>query len=201
MNNIRIAVLLFCIGSILSSIFLYKKLKSTEFDRDRFISNYEASLLEKDSIVNNNRLLSFSVKELRSINDSVTRELLNTAKKLKVKDKELQALYYIKSNANRVDTIKMSDTIFVKNLSIDTMIKDKWYQLDLSLRYPNSVIVSPNFISEKHVVIHSKKILRNPSKWFFIRWFQKRDVVVEVEVDEKNPYIKETQNKFIEVIK
>nr|DAG99725.1 MAG TPA: hypothetical protein [Crassvirales sp.] len=201
MTKIRLAIIFLFVGLLITSVGLYKKLKSAEADRDRFISNYEASLLEKDSITTNNRLLSFSIKELKYLNDSIANELLNTAKELKIKEKEIKALYYIKSQAQRVDTIQMSDTIFVKDLKIDTVIRDSWYQLDLSLQYPNTVVVSPGFTSEKHIIVHSKKILRKPSKCFFIRWFQKRDVVVEVEIKEKNPYIKETQNKFIEVIK
>ena len=201
MTNLKLILGIVFICSIVSSFLLFKKLKSVELDRDRYISNYEASLSERDSITTNNRMLSFTVKELRSFNDSITNELLNTSKKLKIKDKELKSLYYIKSQSLRTDTITVKDTIFVKNFSIDTTITDKWYNLNLALKYPNTIIVSPNFISEKHIIVHSKKILRKPSKCFFIRWFQKRDVVIEVEIQEQNPYIHEVQNKFIEVLK
>ena len=201
MTNLKLILGIVFICSIVSSFLLFKKLKSVELDRDRYISNYEASLFERDSITTNNRILSFTVKELRSFNDSITNELLNTSKKLKIKDKELKSLYYIKSQSLRTDTITVKDTIFVKNFSIDTTITDRWYNLNLALKYPNTIIVSPNFISEKHIIVHSKKILRKPSKWFFIRWFQKRDVVIEVEIQEQNPYIHEVKNKFIEVLK
>ena len=201
MTNLKLILGIIFISSLLSSFFLFKKLKSTELDRDRYISNYEASLAERDSITTNNRMLSFTIKELKSFNDSITNELLNTSKKLKIKDKELKSLYYIKSQSLRIDTITVKDTIFVKDFSIDTTITDRWYNLNLALKYPNTIIVSPNFISEKHIIVHSKKIIRKPSKWFFIRWFQKRDVVIEVEIQEQNPYIHEVQNKFIEVLK
>ena len=147
MTNLKLILGIVFICSIVSSFLLFKKLKSVELDRDRYISNYEASLFERDSITTNNRILSFTVKELRSFNDSITNELLNTSKKLKIKDKELKSLYYIKSQSLRTDTITVKDTIFVKNFSIDTTITDRWYNLNLALKYPNTIIVSPNFIS------------------------------------------------------
>lgn len=201
MSNLKFILGFILVLSIISSIALFKKWKATEEERDRFISNYEASLSEKDSITTNNRMLSFTIKELRSFNDSITNELLNTSKKLKIKEKELVSLYYIKSQSLRVDTILAKDTIFIKDFKLDTVLRDNWYSLNLNLKYPNSLIVSPSFTSEKHIIVHSKKIIRKPSKCFFIRWFQKRDVVIEVEIIEKNPYIKETQNKFIDILK
>lgn len=201
MINIKYILGFVFIVTLASSLILVKRLKATEAERDRFISNYEASLAEKDSITTNNRLLSFTIKELKTFNDSITNELLSTSKKLKIKDRELKSLYYIKSQSLRIDTIITKDTIFVKDFSIDTTLLDRWYNLNLSLKYPSTIIVSPSFNSEKHIIVHSKKVLRKPSKWFFIRWFQKRDVVIEVEIQEQNPYIHEVQNKFIEILK
>ena len=85
---------------------------------------------------------------------------------------------------------------------MDTTIKDEWYQLNLGLRYPNTIITNPSFISEKYIVLNYKKETINPPKKCAIaRWFQKKHKVVEVNIIEKNPYIENKQQKFIEIIK
>jgi hypothetical protein len=53
-----------------------------------------------------------------------------------------------------------------------------------------------------YVVINNKKEYnKKPSKIFFIRWFQKKHLVTEVNVEERNPYIKSKENKFIKINK
>lgn len=108
------------------------------------------------------------------------------------------------STAVKTDTICFKDTVF-KDLhtDIDTVLTDKsWYSLQLSLKYPNRISVTPSFTSEKYVMISSRKETVNPPKKFFLfRWFQKKHTVIEADVVEKNPFIQNKKNKFIEVIK
>ena len=104
--------------------------------------------------------------------------------------------------AYKTDTIQMPDTIFVPEAHVDTLIGDKWYNLRLRLDYPSTIVASPTFNSEQYVVINSKKEYnKKPSKIFFIRWFQKKHTVVEVNVEEKSPYITNKENKFIKILK
>ena len=124
-------------------------------------------------------------------------------KELNVKDKDLGAMQYILSEASKTDTVEFRDTIFsIPTLHIDTMLGDKWYQFNLELRYPNKIITTPKFISEKFVIINYKKETINPpKKCWLLRLFQKKHKVIRVEVVEKNPYIENKQHRFIEIIK
>lgn len=191
-------LLLFFIGSIytfIDSYFEYKR------EHELKVINYKALNANIDSLKHHNRILYYSVEDLEYSNDSITKELLKTKEELKIKDSRIKSLYYIKSKAEKRDTIYIKDTILRENTSIDTIISDKWYSNRLKIYYPNVITSSPSFISEKHVVINTKReTVKSPSPIFFIRWFQKKHTVVEVNVVEKNPYIKETENKFIEII-
>ena len=92
--------------------------------------------------------------------------------------------------------------MFVKDVAIDTIIGDNWYNLNLKLKYPSTIMVSPTFVSEQYVIINNAKVYnKKPSKIFFIRWFQKKHNIVEVNIKEKNPYIKNKESKFIKVLK
>jgi hypothetical protein len=94
------------------------------------------------------------------------------------------------------------DTIFVPETHLDTLLKDQWYSLRLQLDYPATIVASPSFTSEQFVVINTKKEYNNPpSKIFFIRWFQKKHQVVEVNIEEKSPYITNKKSKFIKILK
>jgi hypothetical protein len=87
-------------------------------------------------------------------------------------------------------------------LAIDTLIGDEWYNLRLGLKYPSMIAVEPDFKSEKHIIVSSKKETVNPPKKFFLfRWFQKRHTVLHIDVVEKNPYIDVKTNKYVEVLK
>jgi hypothetical protein len=111
-------------------------------------------------------------------------------------------LQYQLSTASRTDTIQVPDTIFIPEVNIDTLVGDKWYNLRLQLNYPSTIVASPTFNSEKFVIINSKKEYnKTPSKIFFIKWFQKKHNVIEVNVEEKNPYIETKQQKFIKILK
>ncbi len=143
-----------------------------------------------------------TLKDLKTSNDSLVKELIRVQKDKKIKDKEVQSMAYQLSKASRVDTIRMKDTIFVSNLRMDTTITDKWYTLSMSMEYPSTVTVNPTFSSERYIIVNAKReTINKPSKIFFIRWFQKKHTVINVDVEEKNPYINIDKQKFIKVIK
>ncbi|MCR5139019.1 MAG: hypothetical protein K6B45_02505 [Bacteroidaceae bacterium] len=107
------------------------------------------------------------------------------------------------SEFSRKDAIVLKDTIFKEpDFRLDTLIKDNWYSLELGFRYPSTIAVQPDFISEKHIVVSTKReTVDPPSKVFFIRWFQKKHTVLNVDVVEKNPYTKNGVSRYIEIIK
>lgn len=174
--------------------------------RDKYhtaLANYKALEYSSDSITTHSRVLQLSIEELEYSRDSITNELLETFKELGIKNKKIKSLSYVKSDAVKVDTLVFRDTIFVKDTHIDTLLTDnKWYSTRLELDYPSKIVVTPSFTSEKHIVVSSKReTIKPPSPIFFIRWFQKKHTVLEVNIVEKNPYINEEENKFIEIIK
>lgn len=148
--------------------------------------------------------LQLTVDQLEYFKDSVLMELDHTRKELKIADKNLKALQHIASSFTKTDTITVpGDTIFKDpELKIDTIIGDKWYTLKLGLEYPSMVVVKPEFKSEKHIIVSSKKETVNPPKKFFLfRWFQRKHVVLHVDVVEKNPYVENEISKYVEVLK
>lgn len=144
-----------------------------------------------------------TIAQLKHYNDSIFQELNDVRKELKIKDSKLKSLQYISSNFVKSDTIILKDTIFKdKGIDIDTLLSDEWYSVRVGLRYPSSVIVTPRFRSEKNVIVSTKRETVNPPKRFFLfRWFQKKHTVLHVNVVEKNPYIVDQDNRYVEVVK
>lgn len=143
--------------------------------------------------------------QLKYSKDSVMQELDATRKELKIKDKNLRALQAIQSEFRKKDTIRITqvDTLFKESsLSIDTLLGDKWYSLKLGLRYPSTIITDPSFTSDKHIVVSSKKeTVEPPKRFFLLRWFQKKHIVLNVDVLEKNPYVQNETSKYVEILK
>ena len=168
-------------------------------------ANVKAYSNELSSSNNKNTALQLTVDQLEYFNDSVLKALDETRKELKIKDKNLKALQAVKSGFTRTDTITITqvDTLFREpSLVIDTLIGDEWYNLQLGLKYPSMIAVKPYFKSEKHIIISSKKETVNPPKKFFLfRWFQRKHVIIHVDVVEKNPYVDKESSKYIEILK
>lgn len=159
---------------------------------------YESDLAKNAERV---RVYQLTLQDLETSNDYLVQELIKVQKERKIKDSELQAVAYQLSKATRRDTITMKDTIFVENFKMDTTLVDKWYKLDMSMSYPSTISVAPTFNSERYIIVNTRKeIIGKPSKIFFIRWFQKKHRILEVNVEEKNPYIEVEQQKFIKVL-
>ena len=166
------------------------------------ISNNKAYLIENESLENDIRVFKLTVEQLNYFSDSIIQEMIKVKEELRIKDKNLERLQYIKSEATKTDSIIIRDTIFKTDVNIDTLFQDNWYSLKLKLRYPNIAIVTPSFVSDKYIVASLHKETVNPPKKYKIaRWFQKKHKVLKVDIIEKSPYIKNKQVKFIEIIK
>ena len=169
---------------------------------DKELQNVEAYRISNSGLEGSVREYQMTMDDLRASQDLLDKKLADAIDELKIKDKAIQSLQYQLSNASRTDTIQITDTIFVPEVNLDTLVGDKWYSLRLQLSYPSTIVASPNFVSEKYIVINSRKEYNKPpSKIFFIRWFQRKHNVVEVNVEEKNPYIEIKQQKFIKILK
>ena len=164
--------------------------------------NVEAYASENSKFKDNVREFQLTIDELKVSNDSINQKLFDEIKALKLKEKNVQYLQYSTSVANKVDTLVLRDTVFRTHVNLDTIVGDKWYNMKLQLRYPSTIVTEPTFKSEKYVIINTKKEYnKKPSKIFFIRWFQKKHTVVTVDMEEKNPYIVNGENRFIKIVK
>lgn len=200
---IKILVLVIVGILSISTYILYQNNKSLESQLDISKSNEKAFAIENSGLKDQNRAFQFTVEQLEYFNDSLITKMNEVRKELRIKDKDLKQMQYLLSEAQKKDTIVFRDTIFRDPLvRVDTLLGDKWYQLKLGLRYPSTIITEPKFVSEKYIIVdYRKETVDPPKKCFIARWFQKKHKVVEVEVVEKNPYIENKQQRFIEIVK
>lgn len=166
----------------------------------------EANVKAYDNLLSGNAgnaAFELNIAQFSSARDSVLRELDDTRKKLKVKDRNLKSVQKVSSDFSRTDTVVLQDTFLMENSAkIDTFLKDDWYQLHIKLAYPDTMIVSPSFKSEKNIIVSTRKETVNPPKKFWLfRLFQKKHRVLQVDVIEKNPYITNQNSRYVEIIK
>lgn len=182
------------------SVWQFKAVNSKRETAEANVKAYSSLLSEEKA---NNRGLQLTVNQLEYFNDSILKKLDDTRNELNIKDKQLKVLHYISSEFSKTDTVEIKDTIFRDpTLAIDTVLSDKWYLLRLGLKYPSTVTTDVSFVSEKHIVVSSKKETVNPpKKWWILRIFQKKHNVIIVDVVEKNPYVENTENRYIEIIR
>ena len=182
---------------------LYKTNNALKEQLSVTMSNQKAFISENTSLKNENKVFKFTIEQLNYYNDSILNKLNRATKDLGIKNENINQLQYLLSEARKKDTIVFKDTIFKESVvNVDTTLGDKWYNINLKLYYPSTIITSPSFISEKYVVFSSKKETINPpKKWWILRLFQKKHTIVEVDVIDDNPYIKNKQQRFIEIIK
>ena len=199
---IRIGVIILISLLAVSTYTLYNRNQDLKEEISVSISNQKAFIAENSSLKNENRVFKFTIEQLNYYNDSILQKMNNVRKELKIKDKNIKQLQYLLSVSTKKDTVLFTDTIFRdKELALDTIIGDKWYNIRLGLKYPNLIYTKPTFTSEKYIIVNKKKETINPPKKFFLfRWFQRKHWVMEVHIKEKNPYIKEIDNKFVEII-
>ena len=199
---IRIGVIVLTSLLAVSTHILYNRNQDLKEEISVSMSNQKAFIAENSSLKEGNRVLKFTVEQLNYYNDSILQKMNDARKELKIKDKNLKQMQYLLSEATKKDTIVFRDTLFREpTLDIDTIIGDKWYSIRLGLKYPNLITTNPTFISEKYIIVNKKKETINPPKKFFLfRWFQRKHWVMEVNIKEKSPYIREVNNRFIEII-
>lgn len=180
---------------------LSNKIQNQKEELSIVYTNLKAFEEEKDSLFNTSRVFRYTIEELKASKDSLNKQLLETKEKLKIKDRNLKYLEYQLSRASKVDTVVFKDTIFINNIKIDTIFGDKWYNLKLGIYSPNTIIVEPTFNSEKTVIgFYEKETIKPPKKFFLWRLFQRKHKVVKVTIEEKNPYIIQGKERYIEIV-
>ena len=200
---IRIGIVILVSLLAISTYILYTNNQKLKEEISISMSNQKAFIAENSSLKEENRVFKFTIEQLNHYNDSILQRMNEVKKELKIKDRDLKQMQYLLSEAQKKDTIVFRDTLFREpTLKIDTLLGDRWYQMKLGLRYPSTIITEPKFVSEKYVIVDYKKETINPPKKCAIaRWFQKKHKVIEIEVVEKNPYIENKQQRFIEIVR
>ena len=143
----------------------YSNIKRLQSELSVSKSNEKAFITENNGLKEENIAFKFTIDQLNYFNDSLTTKMNNVRKELKIKDKDLKQMQYLLSQAQKTDTIRFRDTIFIdRTLKLDTLIGDDWYNIRLGLQYPNLITTTPTFKSETYIVTSSKKETINPPK-------------------------------------
>lgn len=185
-----------------SSSVLYKKNVTLNRELAKSNSNVNAYELFNSELKDSVLVLNYTIDALNNSVDSINQKMNAVRKELRVKDNELESISRLVMTSSKKDTVTLRDTIFLKDMKIDTTLTDKnWYSLALSLEYPNKIAVHPEFNSDTYIVISSsKRIVGKPKACWIGRLFQKRHVVVEGRIVEKNPYINVNEQRFIKIV-
>lgn len=180
-----------------------KSKSSIEKKYKEAVENVKSYSEQFSTATNKNRALKLTIEQLNYSNDSILQELNASRKELKVKDSKLQSMQYVASSFTKTDTIVLRDTIFKDaKMDIDTLVSDEWYSVKVGLKYPSTIAVSPEFKSVKNIIVSAKKETVDPPKKFFLfRWFQKKHYVLNIDVVEKNPYVQNQINRYVEIVK
>ena len=198
--GITALALIFVLG--VTTYIQHKKVKSLNIELSISKSNEKAFIEENNELKDRNLAFKFTIDQINYLNDSLITKMNEVRKELKIKDRDLKQMQYLLSTAQKTDTIVFRDTLFRdRNLQIDTLLGDSWYNIKLGLSYPNLITTTPTFKSEKYIVTSSRKeTIKPPKKCAIFRWFQKKHKVVEVIIHEKNPYITNKETRFIEIV-
>lgn len=199
MKKYIIILILILVGAVAYLSYQNKQL-TTKYETS--IENIKAYDAQLSGLKDNNRVFKLTIDQLNYSNDSIINRMKEVQKELGIKDKRLQQLQYEASHAQRTDTITLKDTLFRDpQLRLDTIVGDKWFKTNLHLEFPSTIALKPEIELERYTFINGKRETVNPPKKFFLfRWFQKKHTVVEVNVREMNPYVKNKTQRFIQIV-
>ena len=199
MNKYLIISIIILVGIISFLGYTNKKLSNQYAIAYENIKAYDAEL---SGLKDDTKVYKLTIEQLNYFNDSIIKKMKVVQKELGIKDKRLQQLQYEASHAQRHDTIVLRDTLFRDpQLKLDTIVGDKWFRTNLHLEFPSTIALKPEIELERYTFISGKRETVNPPKKFFLfRWLQKKHTVVEVNVREMNPYVKNKTQRFIQII-
>lgn len=200
MNKYLIISIIILVSIISFLGYTNKKLSNQYAIAYENIKAYDAEL---SGLKDDTKVYKLTIEQLNYFNDSIIKKMKVVQKELGIKDKRLQQLQYEASHAQRADTIILKDTLFRDpQLKLDTIVGDKWFRTNLHLEFPSTIALKPEIELERYTFISGKRETVNPPKKFFLfRWFQKKMTVVTVTVKEKNPYVKNRESRYVEIIK
>lgn len=178
-------------------IFLQNKtIKNKNLDIDRLNNNVCYYQELNDSSNQNNRILRFTIDELKNSKDSVIVELNNTRKELKIKDKEL------KLAQSQTQEIKLDTNIVVKTNDFSYEIKPNELT-NLLIEKKDSILTAKLDIKNNQTLfISSKRQYKNTYKnWFrrLLKFDFKKHNVYKYDIINSNDLINVTDTKIIQI--
>ena len=200
MKQVIIKIVL-VILTILLVIGLFHRIDVLSSQLSNSINNEKAYAIENSNLLNKNLVYKLSIEQLKVSQDSLMIKMKKIANENGIKDKHIRNLQYQLEHFSKTDTIILRDTIFRDpTFHLDTCITDKWNKTCLSLSYPGNINISNSYTNEKYIVVNSKKEPIRPHKCGFINFFRRKHTVLEIDVIDKNPYVKTERQRFIEII-
>lgn len=139
---ITILIMLAVLSLIIS--FQNKAIRSARDNWAESENNYKASNRK-------NLAYQISLEQMRTSNDSLDKQLSDFAKRIKVRDSKIKSLMTIVEEGFKSDTINSTDTLFVENLKLDTVIGDEWIKRRLELKYPGEIIITDSIKNIKNI--------------------------------------------------
>lgn len=129
-------------------------------------------------------VLVVNYNKIKISNDKLISTVEEQRKQLKVKPNTIQ---YV-----NVETVKL-DTI-LKTIVVDSCYtyNDNWNTFKFCKDMQNI-----NIVDTTNTILYTQKYIQNPSKLFFIRWFQKKETKYNLNITHSNPLLKTTDLKTI----
>lgn len=189
------------IGVIMTIAIMHKQIQSLTDQLSVSINNEKAYAAENSDLNLKNRVFQFTIDQLQYSNDSLNRKIMSVVRENDIKDRNIRSLQYQLEHFSKTDTIVLRDTIFRDpTFRLDTCIMDEWNTSCISLAYPGQIGISNSYVNEKYIIVNSKREPIRPHKCGFVNFFRKKHTVLEIDVIDKNPYVKTERQRFIEII-
>lgn len=189
------AILLIAVVILICVLFVFiGKIINQNRQIDELISNQKALYSQVDSDKNNLISLSYTISELKKYEKELYDSIKSISKTEKIKIKEITKVEYIENQFKKTDTVYMSTLT-------DTCYGDyAWYEICLG--FEDSLLTSDiNVKSDLYITYYNHKETIKPKKIWPLCLFQKKHILTQININEKNPYISLTDSKIVEIKK
>jgi hypothetical protein len=185
---------------VLTAAFFCNRSCTMQERAERAQSNLRAYEEQMSSDSCRMRQLELTQAEMAASRDSVVRKMDSIREVLKIRERDLQRVEYVRSKVYVHDTVTLTDTVFC--MAYDTVYEhNPMTKLRLKFTPPDTMVIETDITSSLYVTCSLKKeYVHKRSKVFFIRWFQKKRKVAHIDVIEENPAIRREQTRFVEVV-
>ena len=163
-----------------------------------------ATTMKMGDVLNKNMLYAVRSTVLKIQKDSVERDLEDAKVEIYHLRRRLSE-YDLMAHLEKKDTIQFSDTIFRDPyLHIDTVLRTEWYAVNMGLRYPGNVIVSPVFKDSlviDDLSVSTEKVSKK-NIFFLFRPFVKTKKThrVSFSVCNENPFVDKAFSEYSIVV-